>query len=432
MLTGYAGSAKSYRRLRESLGLFGVRKQGWTVETAAPVLAAARERHPTAGIQEMRNILRVENSSRVPRSVIHEWMKITEPDQLEARKRRVVKRRRFYSTGPNEIWALDQHDKWKRFGMWMHVGLDVYSGRILWLKVWKTNRNPRLICSWYLSAIEDPEIDGMPLLTYSDPGSENYGVANAQSWLRQMLDASLVGSMQHKWLRKHGNIKPEIFWSQLRARFAPPLEQLMQEGLDQEWYNLHNELEYLIFLWLFTPFLQSELDLFAYRYNTSRKRANTKTLLPQGRPKYIYEFPEHFDASNLKVSAPADLLEQARQRYADPHDPVFQLVPRDISDRALEMFRAAGSPQPLRNNVWDIYHLLLNQFRHLALPDDLRRVLDPGINLPETSQEQSETVIDDIFLEGYVQEEGENDFMTGDFSGVEDDGEEDVGGGVFE
>lgn len=86
----------------------------------------------------------------------------------------------------------------------------------------------------------------MPLLTFSDPRSENFGVANAQSTLRQMLDPSLAGSMQHKWMRRHSNIKPEILWSQFRARAAPQLESRMQEGIDKDWYNPHHNIEMFV------------------------------------------------------------------------------------------------------------------------------------------------------------------------------------------
>lgn len=143
-------------------------------------------------------------------------MEVTEPDEVRKRKGQVAKPRVFYSLGANEIWALDQHDKWKRFGLWLHVGLDVFSGKILWLKTYWTNSNPRLICNYFLEAIEKNGgklsrndhlkcmlmlyFIGMPLLTHSDPGSENYGVANAQSTLRQMQDPTLQGTMQHRWL----------------------------------------------------------------------------------------------------------------------------------------------------------------------------------------------------------------------------------------
>ncbi|KAJ7086781.1 hypothetical protein B0H15DRAFT_781757 [Mycena belliarum] len=51
-----------------------------------------------------------------------------------------------------DILAFDQHDKWKRFGLWLHVGLDPFPGRIAWLKIWWTNRNPKLITSYYINA----------------------------------------------------------------------------------------------------------------------------------------------------------------------------------------------------------------------------------------------------------------------------------------
>jgi hypothetical protein len=51
-----------------------------------------------------------------------------------------------------DIIAIDQHDKWKRYGLYFHVGMDPFSGRISWLKVWWTNRNPILITSYYIAA----------------------------------------------------------------------------------------------------------------------------------------------------------------------------------------------------------------------------------------------------------------------------------------
>lgn len=88
----------------------------------------------------------------------------------------------------------------------------------------------------------------MPHITFSDPGSENFGIANAQSTLCQMLDPSLEGTMQHRWMRKHSNIKPEIHWSQFRAWSAHEIEPLMEEGLEKEWYNPHVYIEMCVSL----------------------------------------------------------------------------------------------------------------------------------------------------------------------------------------
>lgn len=89
----------------------------------------------------------------------------------------------------------------------------------------------------YLAAI--------PMLTQSDPGSENYGVANAHTAMRQHLDPSLENTRQHKWMRKHQNIKPEIFWSGFRRNFTEGFETRLTDGdLDHRgFYNPDDPLE---------------------------------------------------------------------------------------------------------------------------------------------------------------------------------------------
>lgn len=59
--------------------------------------------------------------------------------------------------------------------------------------------------------------------------------------MRQMLDASLEGTLQHKWSKEHNNIKPEITWSQFRRRCAPGFEDAMQRGVDANWYNPNDD-----------------------------------------------------------------------------------------------------------------------------------------------------------------------------------------------
>lgn len=81
------------------------------------------------------------------------------------------------------------------------------------------------------------------MVTQSDPGTENFGVANAQTMLRQMNDSSLSGFVQHRWMCSKKNIMPEIAWSQFRRHFAPGFEALLDEGVVEGWYNPHNTLQ---------------------------------------------------------------------------------------------------------------------------------------------------------------------------------------------
>lgn len=79
---------------------------------------------------------------------------IYEADLVHQRKARRLKRRRFWAAGVNDLFAVDQHDKWLRFGLALHTGVEPFSGRIMWIRVWHSNRNPQLILTYYLETIQ--------------------------------------------------------------------------------------------------------------------------------------------------------------------------------------------------------------------------------------------------------------------------------------
>ena len=81
------------------------------------------------------------------------------------------------------------------------------------------------------------------MVTQSDPGTENFGIANAQTLLWQMHDPTLEGFVQHRWMHTKKNIKLEIAWSQLRRRFCPGFEALLETGVDEGWYDPDNTLQ---------------------------------------------------------------------------------------------------------------------------------------------------------------------------------------------
>ena len=70
-------------------------------------------------------------------------------------KARQLQRHRFWAASVNDIWAVDQHDKWLRFGLALHTGIEPFSGRILWIRVWHSNRNSQLILSYYLDVVDE-------------------------------------------------------------------------------------------------------------------------------------------------------------------------------------------------------------------------------------------------------------------------------------
>ena len=268
------------------------------------------------------------------REVIRQYLKHTEPGKVAARLGNGIICRMFYVAGVNHFWAMDQHDKWKRFGLFWHGCMDGFSGKILWLVIWWTNSNPRFVCAQYVKAVRtvggmslsfpsfivgvSDSKSGAPCVTQSDLGTENYNVAYAHTHIRQALDPTLAGSIQHNWKRGHTNIKPEQMWWRFRRVWVKGFEELLEKGVREQWYNNVNVADRyvlrrlrevlklkehcrLVFRWLAIPWLQKEADSYVYDHNTSRRRANRRKILPNGVPDVMFENPESFDARDFKV-----------------------------------------------------------------------------------------------------------------------------------
>ncbi|KAK0467689.1 uncharacterized protein EV420DRAFT_1616585 [Desarmillaria tabescens] len=197
--------------MRKRLGFLSTWQQKHTVETVSEHLDEMREQFPKAGYFEMKKHLRIDHNVRVSRKV-------------------------FYCAGVNDLWCVDQHDKWKYcFGLCLHSGIDPFTGILKWMRVWWNNSNPILICSYYLDVVEHTRHG--PVLTQSDMGNENGNLARAHSFLHQWADKDLDNTLQHRWMAEKKNIPSEIVWSVFRAHFSFGYEGIFQFGVEQGWYD---------------------------------------------------------------------------------------------------------------------------------------------------------------------------------------------------
>ncbi|KIM38531.1 hypothetical protein M413DRAFT_20009 [Hebeloma cylindrosporum] len=378
-LTKYSLGLTNFRKMRAEMGLTRTRQQAHTPESILPHMQWLRPQYKLAGAREMVNLLFHKRGISVSRHVVVRYFKRYEKELMRARKSGRLRRRRFWAAGVNDILAVDQHDKWKRFGFALHNGIDPFCGKIRWMKVWWTNSNPKLILSYYLEMIENTK--GMPLVTQSDPGSENYGIANAQTVLRHWHDPSLVGSIQHRWMRQKKNVMPEIAWSQLRRRFTPGFEDKLELGVTNNWYDVNNPLHVLVFRWIFIPWIQLELDGYVSMVNNSRKRADRNKILPHGVPNDIDESPERFGALDFKITVEPEAIQYVRELFAPPSDPTFELVPAAFALYADMFYKGLGSPEISWDTAWDIYQDMLFQFEQMDAIEDIVEEWETQVNL---------------------------------------------------
>ncbi|KAJ7843631.1 hypothetical protein B0H14DRAFT_3139543 [Mycena olivaceomarginata] len=359
-----------FRQIREALGLFRTWKQDHDVTTIRQAMIRLRDQYPKAGAREIVSLLFHEENMSVSRNVVTEYFSIYEPALVKERRQNRLRRKRFWAAGVNDILAVDQHDKWKyKFGLALHSGIDPFIGLIHWLKIWWTNSNPRLILSYELDRVE--ETKAMSLVSQSDPGTENYGLANGHTLLRHLHDPSLEGTLQHRWMTRKKNVMPEIGWSQLRHHFTPGFEDILDIGVNNGWYDPDVLLEALVFRYIFIPWLQQELDAYRDRVNNTAKCADRNKVLPHGVPNDMYEHPEDYGVLDFKIKVRQDAIDTVRRIYAPRDHEVFQLVPPDFGVIISQMYNEIGQPPVTRKSCWDIYRQLLHRFHTL---DDIYHI----------------------------------------------------------
>ncbi|KAI6009124.1 hypothetical protein EDC04DRAFT_2581747 [Pisolithus marmoratus] len=286
-----------------------------------------------------------------------------EPHLLKQRKVNHLQHHCFWAASVNDIWAVDQHNKWLCFGLVLHTGIKPFSGCILWMKVWHSNRNPQLILSYYLDTIK--EFGYIPMITQSDPSTENFGIANAQTLLQQMHDPTLEGYVQHWWMHTKKNIMPEIAWLQLRHQLFPGFELLLDTGVDAGWYDPDNMLQLMVFHWVFIPWLQIELNNYQDHINNSRKWHDKCKVLPHGILELIYTCPGDYGALDFKASvmvSPA-AIEQVQQLYVVPNHAVFDLIPPSLNMYMEECYVQLGCPSISHTSAWTVYRAILGMMQ---------------------------------------------------------------------
>ncbi|KAJ8084455.1 hypothetical protein PM082_003225 [Marasmius tenuissimus] len=367
----YTLCRRTIQRARARLKLSGTRQLNVPIEDILPFIAELKRKHGNMGARTIVQRLRVQYSIKVPEKRVADFLREVEKDKVDARKYRTMKRRVYYTAGVMDILSVDQHDKWSKWQLYLHLGVEICSGKLLWITIWWTNRNPRLICSNYLNACRS--IGGVPVLTQSDPGTENYGIANSQTYIRQKLDPALKGTLQHKWMTKTKNVKPEIQWSVMRKVWTPEFEKLLEEGERLGFYapNDPDDLERFTFRWLAIPFFQAELDEYVANRNATPRRANRKKVLPGGVPDHIFESPDLFDVKNFMIHVPPSLFDETEALYAPPDDPVFQLVPPLIGTIISTAYRIIHEPNVTFDTFWAVYRDLIAEVRRGAMEIDI-------------------------------------------------------------
>ncbi|KAJ8302239.1 hypothetical protein KUTeg_021226 [Tegillarca granosa] len=228
-------------------------------------------------------------------------MQETDPEGVEIRASKRLVRRAYFAKGPNYISHIDGYDKLKPFGLCISGSIDGFSSRIIWLNVYNTNNNPRIIGRYFLESVK--QIRGSPCIVIGDCGTENGHVRDFQTFFHRnssfgnvyMSGASTCNQRIESWW---GFLRRECtqFWIEL-------FRSMEEEGL----YN-GDFLDKNLVQFCFMALIQDELDDIAEIWNTHKIRPSRNQNWPSGRPDLMYFTPMLWGSEDYLCSVPDEEL----------------------------------------------------------------------------------------------------------------------------
>ncbi|XP_028413083.1 uncharacterized protein LOC114541051 [Dendronephthya gigantea] len=314
--------AWSLRTLDRRLAFFDIRRIDKNVtveEIRAAVENEVNGPGKLLGYRAMYNKIRQDYNLKVPRNLVHAVMFDVDPDGLEARNPNARWERRpkgnYTTKGTNFVHSMDGHDKLmgyqnSTFPLAIYGAIDTASRKILWLRIWDSNSDPKRIGRWYLEYLYEKK--RIATMIRIDKGTETGIMATIHSFLRQHhgdmapYDTVLYGPSTSNQI--------ERWWKELHERmekyFKVQLSMLKNDGD----YDPDNELHRKLLSFILIPVVQRELDDFKkIVWNSHRIRHQKDTLLPDGIPDHIHAFPQEYGLEECGFHVTEDQLAEVAQ-----------------------------------------------------------------------------------------------------------------------
>ena len=266
------------------------------------------------GYRSMWHSLRIGHGLTVPRDLVQTLMNEIDPDGCELRRRRKLRRRNYWSLGPNHTWHIDGYNKLKDFGFPIHGCVDGFSRKVLWLNVSRSNNNPAVVLRFYLDCVEENE--GCPLIVQTDCGTENSDIAAAQCYFRADAADEYAGEKARRYGDSKRNQRIEAWWSCLRKSRSSWWINLFKDLMDNGQFESGNIVHKECLWFCFSNMLQEDLNYTKALWNNHYIRSSRHETVP-GRPDELYFLPEHHNYEDQRQPVDAVKINEIREHVAD-------------------------------------------------------------------------------------------------------------------
>ena len=208
-------SIRTVKRICKRLGLFRRKNQSNLNEVLAFVQNEIMTNGQMQGYRWL-HLRAIQHGFVVSQDTIRCIIKLVDPQGVELRRARRLRRRQYNCRGPNALWHMDGYDKLKPYGIAINGCIDGYRRYVLWMEAFTTNSDPKLIAGYFIRTVSN--IGGCPERIRAGRGTENVCVRDVQIFLRRNHTDSFAGERSFLYGRSTANQRIEGWWSTLRKQ----------------------------------------------------------------------------------------------------------------------------------------------------------------------------------------------------------------------
>lgn len=294
---------------------------------------SVKNSHPNSGEVMVQGHLTCKGI-HVQREKVRKAIRAVDPEGVENRKQKPIKRRVYTNPFPNYVWHIDGNHKLIRWRLVIHHGIDGFSRLVVFAQCSSNNR-AETVHTLFLQAL--PKY-GRPHRIRTDLGGENVDIWRDMVATRgEAIKPVLVGkSVHNQRIERHNRALNEQVLSTFRGEFY----QLESEGV----LDINNDTDIFCLHCVYIPRVNKTISEFVAAHNNHRiSTENNRT------PEQLFwcnirsadydegVLPEHANQPNVEELAAGDL----------PHAFVID-TPNPLQDDEL---------QQLENLVLSLSHL---------------------------------------------------------------------------
>lgn len=297
----------SMRTLNRILRNLGLRRQTLNIDWDFVVHAVEQELANAGGnlgYRSMHARIRLNHGMIVSRNSVRVILRILDPDGVQARQQRRLRRREYVSKGPGYLFHIDGWDKLKRYGLCVHGAIDGFSRRIMWLEASASNNDASVVCHFFASCIRQQ--GGTPYFVRADRGTENVNTELMQRILRHENNDD-HGRLQTSFLygTSPANQRIEAYWSKFRSSsmqaWIDHFAQLESIGI----IDTSSDIDLQAVRFVYLRLLRLEVCTVMTLWNTHSIRRSTNAQSPSGKPDIMFYLPELYETRSYLI--PTDI-----------------------------------------------------------------------------------------------------------------------------